>query len=28
VRAWLSRIEAEAGHVTMDWQPEALSAAQ
>ena len=28
VRAWLERVEAEPGHVTMDWQPEALSAAE
>ncbi len=28
VRDWLARIEAEAGHVTMDWQPQALAAAQ
>jgi glutathione S-transferase len=28
VRAWLERIAAEPGHVTMDWQPEQLAAAQ
>jgi glutathione S-transferase len=28
INAWLGRIEAEPGHVTMEWQPEALSAAQ
>jgi glutathione S-transferase len=28
VRAWLARVEAEPGHVAMDWQPEALIAAQ
>ncbi|HEY1979695.1 MAG TPA: glutathione binding-like protein, partial [Xanthobacteraceae bacterium] len=28
INAWLSRIAAEPGHVTMEWQPEALSAAQ
>jgi len=28
INAWLGRIEAEPGHVTMEWQAEALSAAQ
>jgi glutathione S-transferase len=28
VRDWLARVEAEAGHVSMDWQPKALAAAQ
>jgi glutathione S-transferase len=28
VRAWLARIEAEPGYVTMDWQPEPLVAAK
>ena len=28
VRAWLDRVAAEPGHVPMDWQPEALAAAQ
>jgi glutathione S-transferase len=28
VRDWLDRVAAEPGHVTMDWQPEALVAAQ
>jgi glutathione S-transferase len=28
IRDWLARVEAEAGHVTMDWQPQALAAAQ
>lgn len=28
VRAWLGRVEAEPGHVAMEWQPEALTAAQ
>jgi glutathione S-transferase len=28
INAWLGRIAAEPGHVTMEWQPEALSAAQ
>jgi glutathione S-transferase len=28
VRAWLARVEAEPGHVAMDWQPELLDAAQ
>ena len=28
VRAWLDRVEAEPGHVAMDWQPEALTAVQ
>jgi glutathione S-transferase len=28
VRAWLSRVAAEHGHVPMDWQPDALAAAE
>jgi glutathione S-transferase len=28
INAWLGRVEAEPGHVTMEWQPEELSAAQ
>jgi glutathione S-transferase len=28
VRAWLARVEAEPGHVGMDWQPDALAAAE
>ena len=28
IRDWLVRVEAEPGHVTMDWQPESLVAAQ
>jgi glutathione S-transferase len=28
VRAWLARVEAEPGHVAMDWQPEPLEAAE
>ncbi len=28
VRAWLARVEAEPGHVTMDWQAETLIAAK
>ena len=28
IRAWLARIAAEPGHVPMDWQPDALEAAQ
>jgi glutathione S-transferase len=28
IRAWLDRIAAEPGHITMDWQPTALEAAQ
>jgi glutathione S-transferase len=28
IRDWLGRVEAEPGHVTMDWQPEELVAAQ
>ena len=28
VRAWLARVAAEPGHVPMDWQPDALEAAQ
>jgi glutathione S-transferase len=28
VRGWLDRVAAEPGHVAMDWQPEALVAAQ
>jgi glutathione S-transferase len=28
INAWLGRIESEPGHVTMEWQMEALSAAQ
>ena len=28
IRDWLARVEAEAGHVSMDWQPQALAAAQ
>src|SRR5665811_532730 len=28
IRAWLARVEAEPGHVAMDWQPEALTAVQ
>ena len=28
IRAWLDRVAAEPGHVTMDWLPETLAAAQ
>ncbi|MGI8525475.1 MAG: glutathione S-transferase family protein [Pseudolabrys sp.] len=28
IRRWLKRVEAEPGHVAMDWQPDALQAAQ
>src|SRR5690606_13603141 len=28
VRAWLARVADEPGHVAMDWQPDALEAAQ
>ncbi len=28
IRRWLKRVEAEPGHVTMDWQPEEMVAAQ
>ena len=28
IRDWLDRVAAEPGHVTMDWQPETLAAAQ
>jgi len=28
VRAWLARVASEPGHVPMDWQPDALEAAQ
>ncbi len=28
IRAWLARVEAEPGHVAMEWQPEALTAVQ
>jgi glutathione S-transferase len=28
VRAWLARVGAQPGHVPMDWQPQALSAAE
>ena len=28
IHAWLARVEAEPGHVAMDWQPEVLTAAQ
>jgi glutathione S-transferase len=28
IRAWLDRVAAEPGHITMDWQPEAMEAAQ
>ena len=26
VRGWLERVEAQPGHVTMAWQPEAIAA--
>ena len=28
IRAWLDRVEAQPGHIGMDWQPSALEAAQ
>jgi glutathione S-transferase len=28
VRAWLTRVAAEPGHVPMEWQPEPLAAAE
>jgi glutathione S-transferase len=28
IRSWLDRVVAEPGHVTMDWQPVTLEAAQ
>ena len=28
IRTWLDRVAAEPGHITMDWQPSALEAAQ
>jgi glutathione S-transferase len=28
IRAWLDRVAAEPGHITMDWQPEAMEVAQ
>ena len=28
IRTWLDRVAAEPGHITMDWQPQALEAAQ
>ena len=28
INAWLARVAAEPGHVAMDWQPQALTAAQ
>jgi glutathione S-transferase len=28
IRTWLDRVAAEPGHITMDWQPQAMEAAQ
>jgi glutathione S-transferase len=28
IRSWLDRIASERGHITMDWQPHAIEAAQ
>jgi glutathione S-transferase len=28
IRSWLDRIASEPGHITMDWQPHAVEAAQ